>query len=320
MPKPKLIVVNKFGFPADDGSLTYPAFIAEEDESYFDNLPNHKYFDISYCNESPSQKLDIYMPVTDKSGPFPAIVYLHGGSFYMGSKSDVNLKKMMPVTHHGFILVSCGYRRSPEAKFPACVLDARTAIRFLRSNADKYNIDINAIAVWGLSSGGWIAGILGATNGNLAFEDKAMGYPKASGDVQASIVSCAPCGRFTETDTALTEAGISNSALDSPSSYLSWFIGNRLSEVEALCRMASITDRIHKNIPPFFIQHGTNDSVSPFLHAKRLVETIKKKAGTDKVEFDIGEGIGNADDPWFSSKERIDKGCAFLRKVLCKNE
>ncbi|MCM8803485.1 MAG: alpha/beta hydrolase, partial [Candidatus Omnitrophica bacterium] len=59
-----------------------------------------------------------------------------------------------------------------EAKFPAQIEDCKCAIRFLRANAEKYNIDSEKIGVWGTSAGGHLASLLGITGDFKEFEGK----------------------------------------------------------------------------------------------------------------------------------------------------
>ena len=57
------------------------------------------------------------------------------------------------------------HRHSMEAKAPAQVQDVKAAIRFMRANAEKYNIDPFRIGIWGGSSGGHLAALVGTSDG-----------------------------------------------------------------------------------------------------------------------------------------------------------
>ena len=93
--------------------------------------------------------LDLYLPASDK--PTPLVVWIHGGGWRAGNKNRC------PITwlnDHGFAVASINYRLTDVAIFPAQIHDCKTAIRALRTKAEKYNLDPNHIAVAGSSAGG----------------------------------------------------------------------------------------------------------------------------------------------------------------------
>lgn len=125
--------------------------------------------DISYATLSERQKLDIYLPSVDE-GPFPVIVHIHGGAFKMGNKRDEQLTSILLGLKRGYAIVSVNYRLSQEAKFPAAVEDVKAAIRFIKANAKKYQLNPNKIAVWGGSAGGHLSAMVGVTSHLSLFE------------------------------------------------------------------------------------------------------------------------------------------------------
>jgi acetyl esterase/lipase len=151
--------------------------------------------DVSYSSVSPNDKLDIYLP-KNAAKPYPVIIYFHGGAFMFGEKDDSSLEPMLRGLAKGFAVVSVQYRLSGEARFPAMVFDAKTAIRYVHAKADEYGFDEKRIALWGPSSGGWLVSMAALTEGNPAFEDRSLGYPKASDHVAAVIDWCGPVSGF----------------------------------------------------------------------------------------------------------------------------
>ena len=91
--------------------------------------------------------LDIAVP-KGLTKTVPAVVHIHGGGFWGGSKSALHAVRYAEA---GFIGVSINYRLSGVAPFPAAVQDCKAAIRWLRANAEKYQIDADHIGVWGAS-------------------------------------------------------------------------------------------------------------------------------------------------------------------------
>ena len=114
-----------------------------------------KFLDLPYAKLSNSQKLDIYLP-DHGDGPFPVIVSIHGGAFMGCDKGDLQLLPMLEGLKQGFAVISINYRMSGEAKFPALVQDAKAAIRWIRGNAAKYELNPEKLVAWGGSAGGYL--------------------------------------------------------------------------------------------------------------------------------------------------------------------
>jgi acetyl esterase/lipase len=131
-----------------------------------------------------SLKLDIFYPEKTKLKK-PVVLLIHGGGWKSGDKNQ-NQAIATALSNNGFVAVSAEYRLSPEAKYPAAVLDLKSAIRWIRANSDRYGIDTNSIAVLGCSSGGQLASLIGATNKDRSFEDS-IGNSSYSSVVHAVI-------------------------------------------------------------------------------------------------------------------------------------
>ncbi|MCS3794822.1 pectinesterase family protein [Niastella sp. OAS944] len=127
--------------------------------------------------------LDIFRP--EKAGKHPAIVMVHGGGWRSGTRQmQVPMAQMLAVK--GFVTIPVEYQLSQEAKYPAAVYNIKSAIRWIKLNADKYGIDTSRIAVSGCSAGGQLAAFIGLTNGVAQFEGD-LGNKGASSKVHAVI-------------------------------------------------------------------------------------------------------------------------------------
>ena len=98
-----------------------------------------KFLDVAYADQSKNQKMDIYLP-DEGVGPFPVIVFIHGGAFWGGERRDFQMHYVVNGIRRGYVVVSLDHRLSDEAKFPEPVYDVKAAIRFLRANASTYLI------------------------------------------------------------------------------------------------------------------------------------------------------------------------------------
>ncbi len=127
--------------------------------------------------------LDVFYPET--KGKYPTLILVHGGGWRAGDKSlQIPLAQM--IANMGFVTVTVEYQLSLEAKYPAAVHNIKSAIRWIRANADKYGIDPDRIAITGSSAGGQLAALVGMTNGVEKFEGD-MGNNGFSSDIQAII-------------------------------------------------------------------------------------------------------------------------------------
>lgn len=110
--------------------------------------------DAAYGTEA-DQKLRIFVP--EGEGPFPVVVYVHGGGFVGGSLEVVDEVSRDLARRSGVIVVSPTYRRAPEAKFPAAHDDVYAALQWVAQNIAAYGGDPSRLAVAGDSAGGLLA-------------------------------------------------------------------------------------------------------------------------------------------------------------------
>lgn len=274
-----------------------------------------KVFDLPYAPKSPSQKLDIYWP-EGKSGPFPLIIAIHGGAFMGGDKRDRQLTPMLEALKYGYAVVSINYRLSGEDIFPALVHDVKVAIRWVRANAYRLLIDVDKIAVWGSSAGGYLALMAGVTEGVATMEDLSQGCAGYRSDVQA-VVSWYPPVDFTKMDGQLAESGLAprpdqaHNGANSPESLL---MGHKITEIPALVRAANPESYLRDGLPPFFIQHGTHDNVVPFQQSINFANKVRSLI-TGSVEHELLAGARHAD-PLFESPQNLVKVFTFLNRVF----
>lgn len=100
----------------------------------------------------------IYIP--DGDGPFPALVYYHGGGWVIGDLDIVDVPCRRIANQANCVVVSVDYRLAPEHKFPAAIEDAYTAVKWVATYADSIQVDSNRIAVGGDSAGGNLATVV----------------------------------------------------------------------------------------------------------------------------------------------------------------
>jgi acetyl esterase/lipase len=166
--------------------------------------------DLAYADQSPAEKLDLYLPAPSDA-PAPLVIWIHGGGFMVGDKKSMPRQNFGPapkptsvmgpyqvqvpdvaaLTAKGYAVASLNYRLGASMfadAYPA-LRDGKAAVRFLRANADKYHLDSGKFAVWGNSAGGYMAAMLGVTGDQAtAFDDPSLGNAGVSSAVQAVVV------------------------------------------------------------------------------------------------------------------------------------
>lgn len=227
--------------------------------------------------------LDLYVP-EKADGPLPLVVWVHGGGWEGGNKNNC---PALPMCLRGYAAASVEYRLSNAATFPAQIHDCKGAIRWLRANAAKYNLDSNRIGVWGSSAGGHLVALLGVGAGVAELEGKVGGNLDYSSRVQAV------CDFFGPADlTPLGDPNVSRGAFGPVTKLL----GGPVPQKKELAALASPVTHATKDAPPFLIMHGDKDNVVPLSQSQALQDALKK-AGADStlvVVKNAGHGFAGA--------------------------
>lgn len=150
------------------------------------NSIKNKQLDISYAPISEAQKLDIYLP-DEKKEKYPVIIFIHGGAWMSGDKRENFSLPILRGLKEGYAVISINYRLSGEATFPAAIEDVKAAIRFIRANANKYNLDVEQITLFGRSSGANLATLAGVTSGTTKFDNPELGNSDVSSSVHTVV-------------------------------------------------------------------------------------------------------------------------------------
>ncbi|GAA4300185.1 hypothetical protein GCM10023183_10210 [Nibribacter koreensis] len=199
--------------------------------------------------------LDAFYPKKSNKEKTPAILIIHGGGWRSGHRQQ-HIPLAQRLADLGYASFTVEYRLSTEALYPAAVHDLKAAIRFIKANANKFNLDTSKVTVLGFSAGGELAALLGVTNKNPAFEGE-KSKDKSSSTVQAVI----------DLDGTLSfvhpESGEGNDS-KSISAATYWF-GFPKKDNPALWAEASPLTHAGKATPPFLFINSSVDR----MHAGR---------------------------------------------------
>jgi len=261
---------------------------------------------IVYCNPGKrGLKIDVFQPKAKKAAGYPAVLIVHGGGWRSGNRTQ-----HIPMAQHlaaaGFASFTVEYRLSTEALYPAAVHDVKAALRWMRANARKFNIDTNKIAILGFSAGGELATFVGTTNGISRFEGAACNTVHSS-DVQA-IVDIDGTLSFVHAESGEGDDRKSTSA----ASY--WF-GYSKAENPDLWRDASpLTHAANNKAPVLFL----NSSVDRMHAGRDDFRKVLTEQGIYSEVFTF-EGAPHSFclfEPWF--KPTVDHVARFLNQVFSK--
>jgi acetyl esterase/lipase len=220
-------------------------------------------------------QLDLAMPA-EGTGPFPAIVCIHGGAWRAGRRQDVG-NTTQELAAAGCVAVTVEYRLTPDSKFPAQIEDCKAAVRWLRANAQRYHINPERIGAIGTSAGGHLACLLGLTKKTDGLEGNG-GNPDQSSAVQAVVSFSGPTDLYTK---SLSEN------LDPMLIPLAG--ASRKDRPDLYRRMSPIT-YVTKEAPPFLFFHGAADPLVSVQHARVLAQKLKEVGVEAQLVELEGEG------------------------------
>jgi acetyl esterase/lipase len=243
-------------------------------------------------------RLDLALP-TDDRPRFPAVLCLHGGGWVGGDRKQM-ARTIEVLARRGYVAVSPDYRVAPD-RFPACLEDCKTALRWLRANAGKYRVDPTRIGVVGLSAGGHLACLLGMTEPIDGFDGGS--YLDQNSRVQAVVSFSGPTDL---TDKALYQPEIVNGNLVP-------LLGGLPAEKPDAYRKASPIHYSPKKPPPFLLVHGGADRAVPVQQVHALAEKLNRQGGRARVLVLENEGH-----TWNGSSmlRGIDAMLTFLDETL----
>lgn len=259
---------------------------------------------ISYGQYGNANLLDLYIP-NGSGGPYPTIVYVHGGAWIEGDKSDCTAVSMNFVKK-GFAVACINYRLADGTAamtFPAQIIDVKASIRFLRAHAADYGLYANKMAVWGDSAGGHLAAMAGTANDVAAF-DVGQNLSQSS-TVQVTIDFCGPTDLILEVQTY--------PQWEQPDAPETELLGGQVLLNKAKAEVANPLNYIDSKDGPFLIYHGTADDVVPTNQSQVLYDALQKAGVSAKLTWLQGAGHDGSE---FRTTAIGNEIASFLDQIL----
>jgi acetyl esterase/lipase len=214
----------------------------------------------------------------DGDGPFPTIVCIHGGGFRAGTREGYD-GLCLKLAQHGYAAATITYRLAPAYQFPAAVHDCKTAVRWLRANAEKYRIDPVRIGAMGGSAGGHLALFLGVTADVSRFEGEEN---RSQSSTVRCVVSISGPTDFTQSYGKSVDAA----------EVLPLFFGGNLEGKRGEHIIGSPLYWVTPHAAPTLCIHGTADNYVAHEQAVWIVDRLKASAVDAELLTLEGAGHG----------------------------
>lgn len=278
------------------------------------------WMDVRYADQDPRQVMDIILP-EEGDGPFPLIVFTHGGGWVSGDKRENTMPGAYKVMSQGYALAAVEYRLAPKATWPSPCYDVKAAIRYLRAHAAEFNIKTDKIAIWGNSAGGHINNMVAATGGRPLLEDLTMGNPDQSSAVQCLVGLYSPSDMYQiDVTNQLPEEAVKDATgtdvgqaddregMNFPHNMV---MGFKLSRNPAAAAYGSPINFVTTSFPPAYYLHGIADPIVPYTQTVGMANTINETCHEQRAKFELFPGAVHGD-PSMKTDEVNNKILDFI--------
>jgi acetyl esterase/lipase len=222
-------------------------------------------------------QMDIARP-EKVSAAAPCIVVIHGGGWRGGNRKQ-HVDAILALAQQGYVAATVSYRFAPEHKFPAQIEDCKCAVRFLRENAEKYNLDPDRVGAIGFSAGAHLSMLLGTMGKDDGMEGKG-GHADQPSQVQCVVAYFGPTDFMAD---------------DIPESVIFMvddLVGAKKDEKPELRKAASPVTYVTPGDAPTLIYQGTKDPLVPHTQAYKMADALTEAGVPGRVELLLGAGHG----------------------------
>lgn len=221
--------------------------------------------DLPYASGGGARTFDAFVP--PGAGPFPAVVFVHGGAYAGGGKEGLAAPASQ-VARNGWVGITIDFRLE-QPGWPTQVEDVRAAISFVRENAATLKVDPSAIALVGASSGANLALLAGMSGeGDLTTGPRVRAVVSWSGPTDLEALATRPEGPPGSCSPATCQRRRQTAAV------LERYVGCPVGSCAQEYRAASPTSHVDPSDPPALLANGT-DELIPLEQATGMAETLR---------------------------------------------
>lgn len=284
------------------------------------------WLDVPYADQDPRQVMDIWLP-DEGEGPFPLIVFVHGGGWMFGDKRENTMPGIFKVMSQGYALACVEYRLAPAVHWPEPLFDVRAAIRYLRANAEQYNLKVDKIGALGNSAGGHLLNAVAALGNRPIMRGDHLGNADQPDDIQALVDLFSPSDLYQcdltdffglpnfgdkKDDPEIGGVDYSREAPEKPHNLL---LGYRALENPAAAASAGPINFVTKDFPPTYYLHGLNDQIVPVVQSVAMWRKVNAVCGEERAQIALFPGAGHGD-PMMKTDEVINFALDFFDSIL----
>jgi len=232
--------------------------------------------DLAYAEVGGERNLfDLYRPKARVENA-PVVLQIHGGGWAVGHKQQQGLPLLVDLASRGFVGVSVNYRLSPRATFPEHLIDVKRALIWIREHIREYGGDPDCVIVTGGSAGGHLAAL-------LALTPNVPEYQPDHEHIDTTVQACIPFYGLYDLDGAVGSE-VSAGVLQL---WEQRILKRKRADNHAAFRKASPIAHVHEDAPPFFVIHGTHDTVIPTRAGRSFAMTLRKVSRSKVVYAEL---------------------------------
>ena len=231
----------------------------------------------------------------------PVILWINGAG-WRGPDKNIMVPELVYLAEAGYAVVSIDYRSSAQGKWPCQLIDCKTAVRFLRANAEKYALDPNRIGTFGRSAGGQLSAWMGLNTDGFDSEEYA-GY---SSHVQCAVdmfgcVDLTELNRITKHEIETIPNHRWKKLEDSHGGAL---MGGDMSTLIERSPAASPVNFINEKATPLAIIHGDQDPLVPLSISEDYYARLCAAGFEQQTEFYVVKNGGHGTRELFQEEVR----------------
>ncbi|HYZ93553.1 MAG TPA: alpha/beta hydrolase [Actinomycetota bacterium] len=218
-------------------------------------------------------RLDVWHERESRTGR-PCLLYVPGGAWLVGisNKNQQGKPLLIEMASRGWVCFSMNYPLSPRSKFPDHIVAVKRAIAWIREHAHEYGGDPSFLMVSGNSAGGHLSMLAALTANDPSFQP---GFESADTAVQAAAPLYGVYD-FTATIAGELKGGRRRHKLGSLRFFERAVVGRRLADDRPFFESISPWHRVGPEAPPFFVIHGSMDTLSIVEEARGFVARLRE--------------------------------------------
>jgi acetyl esterase/lipase len=266
--------------------------------------------DEAYDIASPDGRLDVFRPRRDE--PLPTVVWVHGGAFVSGSKSDVS-NYLRVLAGRGLTTVGVDYSIAPGSRYPTPVKQVAAALAHVVDHADRLGIDPGRVVLAGDSAGAQIAAQVALLVTDPAYAAEiGIDAPVPSSSLRGLVLFCGAYDFRLARGTSRLGGWLVDTAIWS-------YLGSSRRHDERTTRQGTVPLHVSPSFPPSFVSAGNADPLLP--HTLGLIEALEQHGvDRDVLLFDDAHAPRLGHEYQFDldsadGREALDRAVAFVHRV-----